>query len=190
MSVSGTKNGKSNFRQLELQRTIDQLETRICDMRLAIFAEESLGYLNGNDVVEKKNLLVSLEAQQMEFKRQLRKLQLNQVRQKKYRQRKQRQAHEQSQISSPQPAAQYFSTSTPSSPCSELSSLGRMSSSPQPFPVSFKTYPSTISTPSELEFIEFVQFGLKSLSSEETRMSFLQFVVLSRINFFNEMKFT
>jgi hypothetical protein len=82
---------KCNFKQVQIQKRISELETQLCDSRLALLAAKSWGQLGPLKIPEMTAHLQKLEDEQTSEKRALRKLQLNQVRQRKFREKKKKQ---------------------------------------------------------------------------------------------------
>jgi hypothetical protein len=87
--MSTEKGKKSNFRQKELQQKIEQLQVRAHELRLTAMAGERIGqFLNPQFIQEKRQLLLEVEGEQEQSKKELRKLQLNQIRQRKFREKR------------------------------------------------------------------------------------------------------
>jgi hypothetical protein len=82
--------GKSNFKQIEVQGKIEEVEKQLNQLRLVLFAAEILGQgdMTQVEMEQMKHHRAALEEEQTSLKRQLRKLQLNQIRQKNFRERK------------------------------------------------------------------------------------------------------
>jgi hypothetical protein len=180
------KGVKSNFRQIEIETRLNELETRVCDLRLTILAAECVGQLmNPAHVQETKNQLFNLENEQAELRKQLRKLQLNQARQRKYREKKKKKEKGIHELDESLSDSSIGDNSKASS-----ESQGKSFAPAKPVdipqtPVHFSQYPLTIRAASEQNFLKFLAFGLAHIN-QEGRGQFLDVVIRMRSNFLRE----